>query len=88
MELQKELVGLLEEVKFNLRKCSSNCTTLMDFVPMGEKKVETLCSLWDPDSDQFSTWPTLRKHSRMLQHTPKVPFCTVKLQQRRKHFSR
>jgi len=67
MELQTELVKLLAEAKFNLRKWSSNCTTLMDSIPTEDyayqigttqsKKVKCLVLVWNPDSDQLSTCP-------------------------------
>ncbi|XP_070075679.1 uncharacterized protein [Drosophila takahashii] len=65
--LAKELVGLLAEARFNFRKWSSNCKTLMDTLPKEDcafqagttqsNKVKTLGLLCDPDTDTFSTSP-------------------------------
>jgi len=59
MELQKELVRLLAEKKLNFRMESSNCTTLMNSIPMEDypyqrdttqlKKVKILCLVCDPN---------------------------------------
>ncbi|XP_070071112.1 uncharacterized protein [Drosophila takahashii] len=67
IKLQKELVGLLAEAKFNLRKWSSNSKTLMDSLPKEDcafqagttqsNNVKILGLLWNPDTDTFSTSP-------------------------------